>query len=103
MLRLVAIWNRLPGVKPVGKFTHRSIALRRIWAAIQVLAPGAGTKSELIIGMVNQPSGATLKEIMAATGWQAHSVRGFLCAQPKKRGFQVESFKRQGERVYRIR
>jgi hypothetical protein len=30
MLRLVAIWNRLPGVKPVRKFTDRSTALRRI-------------------------------------------------------------------------
>jgi hypothetical protein len=44
MLRLVAIWNRLPGVKPVRKFTDRSTALRRIWAAIQVLAPGTTTK-----------------------------------------------------------
>ena len=103
MLRLVAIWNKLPGVKPVRKFTDRSTALRRIWAAIHVLAPGTTTKTELIIGLLKQPSGATLAEIMAATGWQAHSVRGFICTQPKRLGFQVESFKRQGERVYRIR
>ena len=63
---------------------------------------GLGT-FELIIGLLKQPSGATLTEIMAATGWQAHSVRGFICTQPKRLGFQVESFKRQGERVYRIR
>jgi hypothetical protein len=103
MLRLVAIWNQLPGAKPARKFTNRDTAVRRIWAAIQDLAPEARTKADLVIGMINRPSGATLKEIMAATGWQAHSVRGFLSAQPKKLGFRVESFKRDGERVYRIR
>jgi hypothetical protein len=103
LLRLVAIWNKLPGVKPVRKFTDRSTALRRLWAAIQVLAPGTTTKTDLIIGLLKQPADASLTEIMAATGWQAHSVRGFICTQPKRLGFQVESFKRQGERVYSIR
>ena len=37
--QLVAIWNGLPGVKPVQKFTNRQIALRRIWLVIA--APGA--------------------------------------------------------------
>jgi hypothetical protein len=53
--------------------------------------------------MINRPLGATLAEIVAATGWRAHTVRGFICVQPKKLGLKVESFKRQGERVYRIR
>ncbi len=104
MLRLIAIWNKLPGVKATRKFRDRSTALRRIWAAIQGLVPGSGTKTELVIGLLKQPAGATLKEIMTATGWQAHSVRGFICAQlSKKRGLRVKSFKREGERVYRIR
>jgi hypothetical protein len=103
MLRLVAIWNKLPGVEPVRKFTSRVIALRRIWKAMQVLAPRARSKTELVIGLLKQTSGATLAQIMAATGWQAHSVRGFVCTRPKRLGFQIESFKRQGERVYRIR
>jgi hypothetical protein len=103
MLRLVAIWNNLSGVKPVLKFTNRTTALRRIWAAIQGLVPEAATKTERVIGMISRPSGVSLKELMAATNWQAHSVRGFICAQTKKLGLQVESFKREGERVYRIR
>ncbi len=104
MSRLVSIWNQLPGVKPVRKFTDRTTALRRIWAALQVLAPETGTKSDLVITLLKRPSGASLKEIMAATGWQAHSVRGFISAQvSKKLGLQVMSFKRQGERIYRIR
>ena len=40
MLRLVEIWNKLPGVTPVGKFANRSTALRRIWAAIQRCGSG---------------------------------------------------------------
>jgi hypothetical protein len=42
--RLIEIWNSLPGVKPVTKFTSRNVAIRRIWAAIQNLeepAPAA--------------------------------------------------------------
>ena len=35
MKRLVEIWNRLPGVEPVARFTDRKTALGRIWRAIQ--------------------------------------------------------------------
>jgi hypothetical protein len=47
--------------------------------------------------------GATLKELMKATDWQAHSVRGFLSGTVgKKMGTAVESSPRaDGERVYR--
>ena len=65
MLKLVAIWNKLPGVKPVRKFTDRSTTLRRIWPAIHVLAAGATTKTEFIVGLLKQPTGATLAYIMA--------------------------------------
>jgi Protein of unknown function (DUF3489) len=41
---------------------------------------------------------------MAATGWQAHSVRGFISGQlTKKLRLKVRSGKRDGERVYSIR
>jgi len=41
---------------------------------------------------------------MAATQWQAHSVRGFISGQlAKKMGLRVKSFQRDGERVYAIR
>ena len=102
MLRLVEIWNKLPGMQSVRKFTDRKTALRRIWTALQALSP-VTTKTELVISLLARRSGATLKELMAATGWQAHSVRGLISAQISgKLGLQVESFKRQGDRVYRI-
>jgi hypothetical protein len=48
--------------------------------------------------------GATLADLSKATGWQQHSVRGFLSAQvTRKMGLKLESSKREdGQRVYRI-
>src|SRR5438874_2790221 len=40
--RLIEIWNSLPGVSPVRKFTSRQTAVSRIWKAIQSLAPNNG-------------------------------------------------------------
>jgi hypothetical protein len=103
MLRLVAIWNKLPGVTPVRKFRDRNTALRRICAALQDLKPASRTKADLVVGLLQQPTGATLPEIMTATGWQRHSVRAFISAHlSKKLGLRVQSFERQGERAYRI-
>src|SRR5260370_11865340 len=40
--RLIEIWNSLPGVVPVKKFTSRELAVTRIWKAIQHLKPAVG-------------------------------------------------------------
>jgi hypothetical protein len=42
--RLVEIWNSLPGVEPVERFTSRQVAATRIWKAIQHLQPTAGAQ-----------------------------------------------------------
>jgi len=57
-----------------------------------------------VLALLKRPGGATAKELMKATGWQAHSVRGFLSGTlGKKMGLAVESTKREdGERQYRI-
>ena len=94
--RLVEIWNGLAGVRPVQKFTSRKTAVTRIWKAVQGLGQGgvkqsptprpqpkakkvsAGrsrhaariTKTDQIIALLKKPSGASLKAIMRATGWQ---------------------------------
>jgi hypothetical protein len=63
-----------------------------------------GTKTAQVLTLLQQPDGATLTELMKATRWQAHSVRGFLSgAVAKKMGLAVKSTKRgDGERVYKI-
>ena len=62
------------------------------------------SKQAEVIRMLQRPEGATIGQICAATGWQAHTVRGtFAGALKKKLGLTIVSDKPQGgERVYRI-
>ena len=64
-----------------------------------------GSKTETILALMRQPGGATLQAIMEATGWQAHSVRGFVSGTlGKKMGLTVESVKGDdGQRSYSIK
>jgi len=65
--------------------------------------PRAASKGAKILEMIGRAKGATLTEIMKATDWQAHSVRGFLSTAAKKHKFNIESVKNEsGERVYKI-
>jgi len=128
--RLVGIWNGLPGVRPVQRFTSRAVAVRRIWEAIQHLKPvsgpptrtvglatgtgkvpatnakqpsNPGNKAALVITLLKKPKGATLQSLIRVTGWQAHTIRGFVSGHLKKKlGLTVQSFKRDGDRVYAI-
>ncbi len=63
-----------------------------------------GTKQAILIEMLRRPNGATIEQMTAKTGWQAHSVRGAISgALKKKLGLRVTS-ERVGDRgrVYRI-
>jgi hypothetical protein len=63
-----------------------------------------GSKKAEILALIERPKGATLAEIQKATGWQAHSVRGFISGTlGKKMGLIVESARREdGQRFYRL-
>ncbi|MBA3520452.1 MAG: DUF3489 domain-containing protein [Rhizobiales bacterium] len=63
-----------------------------------------GGKGATVTALLKRDGGATLAELTAATGWQAHSVRGFLSgALKKKLGYVVESERGEdGVRRYRI-
>jgi hypothetical protein len=155
--RLIEVWNGIPGVTPVKKFTNQKSAVSRIWKAIQSLDGGSaaetattapkrankakgaakqakkaktgakakpanaakgkpakagskpaaardGSKKAEVLGLLQRKGGATLAQIMKATGWQKHSVRGFISgALGKKMGLTVDSVRREdGERVYSI-
>jgi hypothetical protein len=45
----------------------------------------AANKTQTCLGLLGRKTGATLEELIAATGWQAHSVRGFLSGTVKKK------------------
>ena len=120
-------------LKPVKGFQSRQTAVARIWKALQALTPAPaqhaapaapkkakatkestakdaaptareGSKKAIVLEMLRRPEGATLTDIMTATDWQAHSVRGFISGGlGKKMGLTVESAKRtDGQRAYRI-
>jgi hypothetical protein len=72
-----------------------------------VNAPGAakvprhGSRKETVLALIGRKHGATLAEIMETTGWQAHSVRGFIATLGTKHGCTISSTKNEaGERVY---
>ena len=62
------------------------------------------TKQERLLTLLNRPEGTSIKEMMQATKWQQHSVRGFLAGTVKKKlGFSLTSSKSSDEpRRYRI-
>ena len=65
---------------------------------------GKETKLDLIINLLSRTEGATIEDMVTATGWQKHSVRGVMSnALTKKRGLQIVSDKPQGgSRIYKI-
>jgi Protein of unknown function (DUF3489) len=62
------------------------------------------TKQQVCLDLLNRPEGATVKELQATTGWQQHSVRGFLAGAVKRKlGLTLLSEKAEaGPRRYRI-
>src|SRR5262249_39803708 len=58
---------------------------------------------DCVIAMLKSPAGATIVAMMKATGWQQHSVRGFLSGVVRKRlKLKLGSKKVDGERIYQI-
>ena len=71
-------------------------------AADKPKAERANKKAE-VVAMMKRAKGATLAEIMKATDWQAHTVRGFVSILGSKGGEKIESSKNAaGERTYKI-
>ena len=64
-----------------------------------------GSKTAKVLELLKRPGGVTAKELMKATDWQPHSVRGFLSGTiGKKMGLAVTSTKAEdGERAYSIK
>jgi hypothetical protein len=102
--------RRAPVAPKKGKATKKATPAKKAPKA-RTKAKGAdakgareGSKAAKILDLLKRPGGATLKALMKATGWQAHSVRGFLSGSlRKKMGLNVTSVKAEdGERSYSI-
>ena len=108
--RVLALWNALPGVEKRRKIGDREVLIDQLWSAIEALPepepPSDGkppSKQDAVIAMLRRPEGATVDEVVGATGWQRHTVRGVFSGTLKKKlGLTLASAKEERGRVYRI-
>jgi hypothetical protein len=87
-----------------SKSSRKSSPLRAATAEDDVLPSAQMKKHDRVLMLLSRREGATIPELMEATDWQQHSVRGFLAGTVKKKlGFTLTSKKADGElRRYRI-
>ena len=91
------IWRALqPQVQPARDTQQRNPSARRGPVFRE------GSKAAQVCALLSRPQGATLHEIRSHTGWQAHSVRGFISRTLSKQGHKVRSFERDDD-VYRLK
>ena len=76
--RLIEIWNSLPGVSPVRKFTSRQVAIDRIWKAIQNLAPEEGAQAPSVATKRATAAKATTSDSEARVGGKTATVLQLL-------------------------
>jgi uncharacterized protein DUF3489 len=76
---------------------------RKLAAHPKTKKPDHASKQSQVVAMLKSPKGATITAMMKATGWQQHSVRGFLAGVVRKRlKFRLDSKLLDGERVYHV-
>jgi hypothetical protein len=107
-----------PGKKARVARKRAHVALKQAKSATKAKAPKKalkvggkagpardGSKAAKVVDLLKRPEGASMKELLKCTGWQPHSVRGFLSGTiRKKMGMTVTSSKTEdGERTYSIK
>jgi hypothetical protein len=90
------------GAKPAKKTKGAKKARQARKAASKPATERSNKKAE-VIALMKRAKGATLAEIVEATDWQKHTVRGFVSILGSKGGEKIESSKNAaGERTYKI-
>lgn len=103
---LEAIGVEIPASKPAKIERAKSTAttIETTPAVAKERKTREGTKQALVIEMLRRPEGATIPEIVEATGWASHTTRGFFAgALKKKLGLTLDSEKDEIRgRIYRL-
>lgn len=86
--------------KPGKGFTGRHKLVAAIEPRVSAAAPKAPSKQRLLADLVVRDEGATLEQMIAATGWLPHTTRAALTGL-KKKGYVISSDKVDGVRTYR--
>ena len=90
--------------RPNARKTAKPAPRKQLAPASSKSASRPDTKHSRIVAMLRAPAGATIAAIMTATGWQQHSVRGFLAGVVRKKlGLNLTSEQTDKGRVYRIK
>ena len=84
------------------KKTKPANAADAVMASNPAGAAAPGGKLGALVALLRREDGATIAQMVEATGWQAHSVRGAIAGSLKKKhGLAVASEKTDGDRIYR--
>jgi DNA-binding MarR family transcriptional regulator len=90
------------GAKALAKNAPKERAGRSgVQPAPTALTPRAGSKQALVISMLSGKSGATLDDLIEATGWLPHTTRAALTGLRQK-GFSIERTREKDASVYRL-
>jgi hypothetical protein len=97
--------SNLPSQSHAPK-AHESSSVRKKQAKTSqaLRIPRSGSKTAKVLALLKRPNGASLQQLSKATGWQSHSVRGFLSGTVRKKmGLRLRVDKLpDGTRSYRI-
>lgn len=78
-------------------------ALPKVTGTTPLKTGQSESKQDRLVSMLRSPTGATIATMMSVTGWQQHSVRGFLAGVVRKRlKLKLESEASDGNRTYRV-
>ncbi len=88
--------------RPKAKATKNATQVKPAGKRVRKAAPAS--KQDGVIALLRRPEGASIDALVKSTGWQPHSVRGFLAGTVRKKlKLQLQSQKVDGKRIYRIK
>ena len=84
---MLLAWDASPAQDATDNPISRAIEALRASLGVRAIikrTPRQGTKQQLVLDLLGKPEGATIAQVMAATGWAQHTVRGFFAGLKKK-------------------